>query len=128
MREYDWCGIGGTGNANAKKTLPGCLANPIVTKLGPCQHQIGEAIERFTWMRLALKKSSRMRMARNWMHRECRFSFPVQEYRMTSKRKSFPDAKKTLPDMPQCGSGFLWQGKAYFRVARVRNFPELSNM
>ena len=39
---------------------------------------------------------ARMLLMRNWMHRECGFSFHVQEYRKTPKRKSFPDAKKTL--------------------------------
>ena len=77
-------------------------------------------------MRLALKKSSRMRVARNWMHRECRFSFPVQEYRMTSKRKSFPDAKMTLngclanPIGTKLGT---WQnkiGEAKKIIARMR--------
>ena len=39
---------------------------------------------------------ARIQLVRNWLHRECRFSFHVQEYRITPRRKSFPDAKKIL--------------------------------
>ncbi len=46
---------------------------------------------------LLLETVSRMRIARNGCTGNADFHSMLQEYRITSKRKSFPDAKEILP-------------------------------